>query len=352
MDTAEPWVQVYASRTFPSWLAENNLSIAFTTYQTGKLFFLGRNPTTQLSVFERTFNRCLGLTVQDQSLWVSSLFQIWKLENSLEKGNTYQNCDRLYIPRVGWTTGDVDAHDLAIDGSGRLLFVNTLFSCLATLSERHSFTPVWKPAFISKLAPEDRCHLNGLAMIEGRPRYMTACSSSDLGDGWRDQRQNGGCLIDVERNEIVLRGLSMPHSPRWHQGKLWMLDSGRGQLGYADVEHGRFEPVAFCPGYARGLAFHGDYAIVGLSLPRHDATFSGLALDDELKRRGGEPRCGLVVIDLNTGDTPHWVRIEGMVRELYDVATLPGVVRPGALGFKTDEIQRQLSIDNWAPLAP
>ncbi len=139
----------------------------------------------------------------------------------------------------------------------------------------------------------------------------------------------------------------MPHSPRWHHGKLWLLNSGTGEFGTVDLEAGRFEPVCFCPGYLRGLTLHGHFAIVGLSKPRHNKTFSGLPLDDLLQSRHTEPRCGIQIIDLRTGDSPHWLRLEGLVEELYDVVVLPQVRRPMALGLKTDEIRRVLSIESW-----
>jgi uncharacterized protein (TIGR03032 family) len=247
--------------------------------------------------------------------------------------------------RTPWVTGDVDAHDVGFAADGRPLFVNTLFACIAAVSDGHSFKPVWKPPFISRLAPEDRCHLNGMAMEGGRPRFETAVSRSDAADGWRDRRRDGGIVIDVDTSEIVASGLSMPHSPRLHQGRLWLLNSGTGELGFVEPDSGRFEAVGFCPGYARGLAFAGSHAVVGLSLQRENRTFSGLALEDELARRDVEPRCGLAVFDLSTGDMTGWVRIEGVVRELYDVAYLPGVRRPSAIGFKTDEIKHVISID-------
>jgi uncharacterized protein (TIGR03032 family) len=245
---------------------------------------------------------------------------------------------------MAWTTGDVDAHDVARGADGLPVFVNTLFSCLAKPSELHSFTPVWKPGFISKLAAEDRCHLNGMAMDAGQPAYVTAVSRSDAHEAWRDHRRDGGIVIDVRTNDIVLSGLSMPHSPRLHGGKLWLLDSGNGQFGYVDLVHGKFEPVAFCAGYARGMAFIGDYAVIGLSRARENKTFSGLALDDRLREKNIEARCQLVVIDLKSGDVVHSLRIEGVVQELYDVVVLPGVRRPMALGFKTDEIRRVISV--------
>lgn len=182
-------------------------------------------------------------------------------------------------------------------------------------------------------------------MRDGEPAYVTAVGRSDVADGWREHRADGGVVIDVNSNEIVCSGLSMPHSPRWHNGKLWLLNSGTGDFGYANLQTGQFEPVCFCPGYMRGLSFHGDFALIGISKPRHNKTFSGLALDANLKSRHAEARCGVQIVDLRTGDVVHWLRMEGVVEELYDVVVLPGVRRPMALGFKTDEIRRVLSIE-------
>ncbi|MEG5162998.1 TIGR03032 family protein [Microcoleus sp. AT3-A2] len=366
--TSAPSLEVTASRQFTSWLAEQNLSLAFTTYQAGKVFFIGLQPNGQLSVFERSFERCMGLYAEGSTLYMSSLYQLWRFENALSAGEVHNGYDGVYVPQVGYITGDLDVHDVVVEvppqpplsrggqekqnfvppltkgGLGGVIFVNTLFSCLATVSEKYSFLPLWQPPFISKLAAEDRCHLNGLALRDGLPRYVTAVSQSDVADGWRDRRRDGGCVIDISSNEIILTGLSMPHSPRWYRDKLWLLNSGTGEFGYADIERGVFEPVAFCPGYMRGCAFSGDFAIVGLSKPRHNKTFSGLSLDDNLRAKDAEPRCGLVVIDLRSGDIVHSLRIEGVVEELYDVQVLPGVRRPMAIGFKTDEIRRVVTM--------
>jgi uncharacterized protein (TIGR03032 family) len=343
----EPWLDVSASRRFIGWLADQKVSLAFTTYQAGKVLFLGLNPDGRLSIFERTFMRSMGLWADpknSRTLLLSSLYQIWRMEDSLGPGEMHQNYDRLYVPRVGYTTGDLDVHDIAMEADGRIVFVNCQFGCLATISQRRSFVPLWRPPFLSKSSPEDRCHLNGLALENGKAAYVTACGTSDVTDGWRDRRRDGGVVIDVRTNEVICRGLSMPHSPRVHNGKLYVHNSGQGYLGTVDRQKGVFEPIAFCPGYLRGLAFHGNYAIVGLSKPR-DRTFTGLPLDDELKKRSADPQCGLQIIDLKNGDIVHWVRVEGVVGELYDVVALPGVRRPMALGFKTDEIQRTFSID-------
>jgi hypothetical protein len=366
-------MEISASRQFTSWLAEQNLSLAFTTYQAGKVFFIGLQPNGQLSVFERTFERCMGLYAEGSTLYMSSLYQLWRFENALSAGQVHNGYDAVYVPQVGYITGDLDVHDVVVEvppqlltkapalprgeqetqnfvppltkeGLGGIIFVNTLFSCLATISEKYSFIPLWQPPFISKLAAEDRCHLNGLALRDGQPRYVTAVSQSDVADGWRDRRRDGGCIIDISSNEVILTGLSMPHSPRWYRDKLWLLNSGTGEFGYVDMERGIFEPVAFCPGYMRGCAFSGDFAIVGLSKPRHNKTFSGLSLDDSLRAKNAEPRCGLLVIDLRNGDIVHSLRIEGVVEELYDVQVLPGVRRPMAIGFKTDEIRRVVTM--------
>ena len=180
---AAPTFTAVASRQLPAWLAEQRVSLAFTTYQTGKLFLIGLGDEGRLSIFERTFNRCMGLAASPQTLWMSSLYQLWRFENALDEGQLHGGYDRLYVPRIGYTTGDLDVHDVAVDGSGRAVFVNTLFSCLATVSETHSFEVLWKPYFISKLAAEDRCHLNGLALRNGRPAFVTAVSRSDAADG-------------------------------------------------------------------------------------------------------------------------------------------------------------------------
>lgn len=344
--TAEEKLVITPSRQFPSWLAEHGISLGFTTYQAGKLFLVGGRSDGRLSLFERTFNRCMGLWSDGQTMWMSSLYQLWRFENILPAGERFNDYDRVYVPQVGYTTGDIDVHDVAVDADGQVIFVATLFGCLATASDRFSFRPLWKPKFLSKLAAEDRCHLNGLAMRDGRPAFVTAVSRSDVADGWRDRRIGGGIVMDVASNEIVADGLSMPHSPRWHDGRLWLSNAGTGEFGHIDLATGRFEPVAFCPGFLRGLTIVGNHAVVGLSRPRENRTFSGLPLDEKLKQSDSEARCALQVIDLKTGDVVHWLRIEGIIEELYDVVVLPGVQRPMAIGFVSDEIRRILTVDD------
>ncbi len=367
------------SRYFLDWLQQQQCSLAFTTYQTGKLFFVGRKSLsgagepigqadTGLSMFERTYNYCMGMwaSPDGRTIWLSSRYQIWRLERAPaiavpyrpSESSTTPSDDRdlipqwsgrgfdfAYIPRTGYTTGHIDVHDMAVDADGKLIFVNTMFGCLATLSERANFKPLWRPPFLSALVPEDRCHLNGLAMRDGRPAFVTVVGRSDVADGWRDHRRDGGCVLDVVTGETVCSGLSMPHSPRWYRNQLWLVNSGTGEFGKIDLASGRFEPIAFCPGYLRGLTFHGDYAIATLSKPR-SVNFQGLAIDDRLSQKGAHAQCGLQIIDLKSGSIQEWLRLDGtLVTELYDAAVLPGVRQPMAVGFMNSEIERLMLIE-------
>lgn len=336
---AEATVTYSVSAGFVALLARLNISVAITSYQSGKFYLLGRNPQGGLMVNERLFQKAMGLCAEGNTLVLATLFQIQRFENVLEKGefinHTYDAC---YVPRITHTTGVLDAHDVGLTANGEIIFVNTRYNCLATTSPRHSFTPVWKPPFVSQIIDEDRCHLNGLAMDKGRPRYVTAVSKSDTIDGWRDRRANGGIVLDVETGETVCKGLSMPHSPRLFKDKLWVLNSGAGELGWMDTKNGAFNALAFCPGFMRGLAFRERYAFVGLSKPRYER-FEGLKLDTRLKETDSEPWCGVQVIDIESGACVEWFRIDGAVSEVYDVAVISGVACPMSLGFASDEIR-------------
>ncbi len=341
--------EITCSRGFPGWLAEMQLSLGITTYQGNRLLLIGLKPDGQLSVFQRIFQRCMGLHVvvrsdepPAQSLWMTSQCQVWRFENMLEPHQTLDGFDRSFAPQQVFYTGDIDAHDIAVEESGRVVFISTLLSCVATLSDRYSLEPVWRPPFVSKLAAEDRCHLNGLALEGGRLKYVTACSQSDTFDGWRDQRDSGGCVIDVDSGEAVISGLSMPHSPRVYQDRLWVLNSGHGEFGYVDRKTGTFECVADCSGYARGLTFVDNWALVGTSLPRHEPTFRNLPLEKKSADGGASSRCGLQIVNVDRGEVSHWLRIEGEIRELYDVVVLPNVHRPRAAGVLDDEVNHNI----------
>ncbi|GAA5315858.1 MAG: TIGR03032 family protein [Candidatus Pelagadaptatus aseana] len=318
-----------------------NISIAFTSYQSGLLYFIGRNGQGGINVHQVAIPKPMGL-FRDHAggLTMAAGFQIIRFENVLQAGQKINHLfDACFVPRLVHVTGQLDAHDVGVDECGRPVFVNTRFNCLATVCHRHSFEPLWRPPFVSALVDEDRCHLNGLAMANGQPRYVTAVSRSDTIDGWRDRRANGGVVMDVVSNQIVCEGLSMPHSPRLHNGKLWLLNSGAGELGFVDVSagDGHYQPVAFCPGFVRGLAFCGDYALVGLSRPRYQR-FSGLDLDARLEQADSDPWCGIQIIDLNTGACVDWFRIDGAVGELYDVEIIPDISAPMAVAPGSNEV--------------
>lgn len=336
--------EIDASRGFAEWLAEKHFSLALTTYQAGKIVFLGANHKGNLWIHNRNIGRCLGMAVNSNSLWIASDSQLYRFQNILDEGVvTSEEVDTLYAPRLSFFTGDLDIHDIALDSEDQPVFVNTLFNCLARTSNGASFQSIWKPPFITKLIAEDRCHLNGLAMRDGLPAYVTASSKSDVFDGWRDHRESGGIVLDVTTDEVVCDGLSMPHSPRWHDGKLWLHNSGKGEFGYVDFTSGQFEPVAFCPGYLRGLDFFGSIAVVTLSLPRSNKTFSGLPIEDRLQSEAIAPRCGIYFIDLNTGGVLHSLVIHGVVTELYDVAILKGIRKPAAISPLSNDIKRVIS---------
>lgn len=349
-EAEEPWLRVTCDPGLTGWMEAQKVSLACTTYLTNRLLLFGRKPDGSLTVNERIFQRCMGLWSDAQTVWMSTVHQLWRLENILRPGESYQGHDRLYVPKAGLTTGGLDTHDVVVEECGRVVFVATHFNCLGTTDERYSFRPLWRPPFISSLAPEDRCHLNGLAMEGGKCRYATAVSTTDVVDGWRARRRDGGVVMELPSGRVVVEGLSMPHSPRVHGGELWLLNSGEGQFGRVDRVGGKFQPLTDCPGYLRGLSFHGGYAVVGLSQARDQKNFGGLALGEKLEQRGVEGMCGLQVIDLRTMEAIHWIRIEGSVSELYDVAVLPGVARPMAFGFRTDEIERTISLGDAGTL--
>jgi len=327
------------SRGLAAFLAAQNISLAFTSYQTGRLYLIGHDAEMKLALHEAGYSQAMGVAGNGDRIYLGTLTQIVRLENVLKPDQIANNKhDKVYVPRNMQVTGDIDIHEIGIRSNGVMVFINTKYGCLCEPSLTHSFKPIWKPDFISKIAPEDRCHLNGLAMVEGRPKYVSAVCRSDVVDGWRDRRHDGGIIIDIETNDIVAEGLSMPHSPRWHDGKLWVLNSGSGELGWINPKDKSFNPIAFFPGFLRGLTFHNGHAIVTLSKPRHNR-FEGLALDGKLKEKDAEAWCGVQIINLANGDVVQWIRFDGAITELFDVCTLPGVKNPLTLGPNSQEVR-------------
>jgi uncharacterized protein (TIGR03032 family) len=212
-------------------------------------------------------------------------------------------------------------HEMAYGAGLELWFVNTRFSCLATLDPESSFVPRWRPPFVTELEPSDRCHLNGLGMVDGQPKYVTALGEANAMGGWRPNKASGGVLMDVDSGEVITRGLSMPHSPRWYGGRLWVCESGSGTLGVVDLNTGRYEAVAATPGFTRGLDFVGDLAFVGLSQVRETAVFSGIEITERLAPE--ERTCGVCVVDLRRGEVVALLKFTSGVQEVFAVALLP-----------------------------
>jgi uncharacterized protein (TIGR03032 family) len=328
---------ILSSNTLGAWLAANDVALAMTTYQAGGLFLLSGRADGAVRANERRIDRCQGFWTDGDECWVSSRWMLWRFADDGVPGSADGAArERLFVPREGRVTGDLDVHDIAVGevGGGQRgpIFVSTAYNCLATTSAHASFRPLWRPPFISELIAEDRCHLNGLAMDRDRPAYVTAVSRSDVADGWRERRRDGGVIVDVSTGRIVAQGLSMPHS-------------GRGEFGWVDLDTGAFTAVTFCPGYARGLGFVGRHAVIGLSRPRRNQTFEGLELADRLLDKDAVPRCGLLLVDIDTGRVTDWLRFEERVDELYDVAVLPATRSAEAVGFAGEEIATRISID-------
>ncbi|MEL6264382.1 MAG: TIGR03032 family protein [Pseudomonadota bacterium] len=344
--------EITCSGGLAAWLGRMKCSLAFTSYQSGQLFLVGHAPNGQVTFHQHGFGRAMGVWADPTRLYMATSSQIWRMENALRPGQVAnQRFDRLYVPRNAQTVGPVDIHEIGVEPSGRIIFVNTQHSCLATVSVVHGFRPIWKPPFISRLAAEDRCHLNGLGMENGRARYVSAVCRSDVIAGWRERRGQGGLVVDLaDDDRILTEGLSMPHSPRVWNGQLYVLNSGRGELARVDRQTGAQEVVAFMPGFLRGLTFVNNFAIATLSLPR-DKSFAGLELDQELERRDADPWCGIQVIDLNSGDVVHWVRLKGgPIRELFDVTVLPGVRTPMAAGSMAGQDAHVTWEEEFGPL--
>jgi uncharacterized protein (TIGR03032 family) len=251
--------------------------------------------------------------------------------------------DACFLPRRSHTTGDVQIHEMAWVGD-ELWFVNTAFSCLATRSDANSFEPRWRPRFVDKLLPGDCCHLNGLAIRDGRVRYVTALGETGDPGGWRENKRNGGVLIDVDDNEVIARGLSMPHSPRWYRNRLWLLESGDGSFGTVDLDAGRYEPMVKLPGFTRGLAFLGPLALIGLSQVRESAVFSGVPLVERLAER----TCGVWVVHLDTGRVVAFVQFEDAVQEIFAVEMLAGIRYPDLINHDADLIGRSYVLPDAA----
>jgi uncharacterized protein (TIGR03032 family) len=313
--------------TFPVILEQLRSSLFVTTYQAGKLVIL-RSDGGVINTHFRAFNKPMGLAVGRGRLAIGTAVDVWEFRNVpavCAKLDPPEKHDACFLPRAAHVTGDVQIHEMAYIGDD-VLFVNTRFSCLATHDPDHSFAPVWRPKFISQYTPDDRCHLNGLGLMDGQPRWVTALGETDTAGGWRENKKSGGILIDIPTNEIIARNLSMPHSPRWHAGRLWLLESGTGSLGHVDLNSGKYEPIVHLDGFTRGMEMVGNLAFIGLSQVRETAIFSGIQITERLQET--ERTCGVWVVDIQRGEVIAFLKFEEAVQEIFAVALLPGVRYP------------------------
>ncbi|MFC1759284.1 TIGR03032 family protein [Planctomycetota bacterium] len=314
-------VQYEHSMDLAELLQSIQCSLLVSTYQAGKLVSIGA-AGNQLDISFHNFQRPMGVAIDAcrRRISIASKDTIWHLQNGdsfapqIDPAGRFSSC---FVTRSSSVTGDIQAHEMAWSGD-QLWIVNTLFSCLCTLDDKHSFVPIWRPHFVSDLAPEDRCHLNGLACVDGQPKYVTAMAESNTAGGWRADKVKTGCLIDVESNVTVATGFAMPHSPRIHGDDVYLLDSGRGGLVRID-RSGHAETIARFPGYTRGLAIHGSLAFVGLSKIRETSTFGGVPIADERDRL----KCGVAIVDVSSGKLVGQFEFQSGVSEIFDVRLLP-----------------------------
>jgi uncharacterized protein (TIGR03032 family) len=340
------------TQSFPALLQRLGISLAVSTYQSGRLIFVRAENATTLNTHFRMFRSPMGIAADQTRIAIGTEREVWDYRNQpavAPKVEPIGRHDACFVPRNVHVTGDIRIHEIGFAG-GELWLVNTRFSALCTLDDASSFVPRWRPPFVTRLAAEDRCHLNGMSIVEGRVRYVTAFGTTDTAGGWREQKASGGVLLDVDSGELVLRGLSMPHSPRQHDGRFFILESGKGTIASADLASGRIETIAELPGFTRGLAFAGPFAFVGLSQVRETNVFGGIPLTERIAER----ECAVYAIDLRTGRTVAFLRFEGDVREIFDVQVLHGIRYPELLELTAPLVATSYTVpdDALAAFAP
>lgn len=352
LPTNLPFQFVYSS-DFAALLQSLGASLAVTTYQAGKLMLV-RADGGKLSLLLRSCERPMGLCLDPrrERMFVGTRRMVWTLRNEpsiapqMEPAGRHDGC---FVPRRAHVTGDIRCHEIAFV-NGSLWVVNTLLSCLCTLDdEQFGFVPRWRPSFIDRIAAEDRCHLNGLAADGNQVRFVTALGATNAADGWKSGKVGGGVLIDVATGATVARGFCMPHSPRCHAGRVFVLDSGRGHLCVVDPTNGKTDVVAALPGYARGLALVGRFAFVGLSRIREQHVFGGLPITERLDE--SQRQCAIHAVDLQTGKFAGCLQFTEGCAELFDIQVLAGLRWPTVVGFQDTTLDAILVAppETWKP---
>lgn len=336
----------------PELLRQLDCTLAISTFQAGKVIFISPKDDEHLVQLPRTFRQPMGIGYAPPKMAVATKDEVIVLSNSPQlavhypkQANTY---DALFMPRATYHTGQVDIHDLVWSAEG-LIAVNTSFSCICRINEDFSFQPIWQPPFIDKLASEDRCHLNGMVLENGQPKYATALAESNTPHGWKATIPAGGILLDTRSGEVAVHDLKMPHSPRLLGDTLYILMSGTGELVQADPQRDRIEVLKPLDGFLRGMAIHGEYAFIGMSrLRKNSSSFGKLPIADRAHH------CGIEIVHLPTAAWVGRIRYEASVDEIYDIQVLPGIRRPGIVNTEGDMHKLGLSIPGatyWAATA-
>ncbi len=326
--------------TFPELLEQLGCSLILSATHTGRIMLLS-STTEKVIQLPRAFMQPTGLAVSGHRLAIATQNQVIVLANAPHLASAYPNkpntYDALYVPRASYYSGELNIHDMSWGDEG-LWAINSRFSCLSLMNDEYSFIPRWQPPFIASLAPNDACHLNGLAMEQGEPCYVTALGSSSHSQGWRAQKMNGGMLFDVKAQRCLVEGLSMPHSPRLYDGQLYVLNSAAGELLQIDRQTGQREVVNVLPGFARGMARCGDYVFIAVSQLRHKtAEFKALSLAKRALF------CGVVIVHLSTGQIMGHLSYLNTCEEINDIQVLPKMRRPGILNLENALYQQALS---------
>jgi len=295
------------------------MSLIISAYQSGRLISIGADETGKLRLGAIGFNRSMGLATDPTGLWVATLDTIWRFGYLSGEALSGRPNDVVLVPQASFNTGYVNAHDLAIGPQRQPLFAASMFNCVATTTIGASLIPIWYPSFIADKSPRDICHLNGLAIEDTRLKFVTLFTRNTEPDAWRNHIADGA-VIEANSGEPFATGLAQPHSPRFHAGRLWLHQSGRGAFGYIDGN--RHVEVLQCPGYLRGLAFDSEIACLGLSKPRQTASPGATAFASLLAERRADAQCGIVFYDLKQGKVVHDLRFGDGVDEIYDIAVL------------------------------
>jgi uncharacterized protein (TIGR03032 family) len=320
------------SENLPDLLDRLHLSVLISTYQTGHLVVVAARQGRLVLTFHQ-FDRAMGVAFKPGVIAICTRKEVWFARSApdiaakLEPRGQHDAC---YLARTSHFTDDIQAHECAWVGN-EFWVVNTRFSCLAALHPTYSFAPRWRPPFVSALRPEDRCHLNGLALMDGQPRYVTVLAETDYPQGWREVKSTGGCILETPSGRTVARGLSLPHSPRSRGELLYFLQSGKGELSVVHPSTGQVSEVAQLAGVVRGLALHEEFAFVGLSRAR--PTLEGVPI----VARRDQLQCGMWVVNVRTGAVVAHLEFRTGVEEIFDVQVLPGITSPYLSGPRAEQ---------------